>query len=269
VTGIGIGTGTSKYTDLVTKSIQALSSGTASNADQLAGYQNLIALVYSNAPGGGSLLEQTNKNDWQRAVDALANSPGSQRIQQVEAQFNNAETTAARSSNDQNANPAQTTLNILSQFSQDDQATIFVATSQNIPGFATVGGKSISYATLSDWKASLQQQATATATANSAATATPLTTTPPATTGPVVSTTAKAAIQVKPVIADTPTTTASIALQLVLSEEKAVHNTTAKATGPTTSRASTPIASDTTATNDLALPTSIPTPADGRLDLVA
>jgi hypothetical protein len=90
VTGIGVGTGASKYTDLVTQSVNALTSGKASVDDQLNAYQNLMGLVYSpGAPGGnGGLLEQTNKNDWQRACDALQNSPGAQRIIQVNAQYN-------------------------------------------------------------------------------------------------------------------------------------------------------------------------------------
>ena len=180
VTGIGVGAGASKYTDLVNQYTKTLANGsTASLDDKLSAWTNLTSLIFArdnNAP----LLMETNKNDYKRAVDTYQNSDFAKQIQQVDGQFNNVSSALAGSQVGTDINAASNNLNLLSRFSQDQQKMIFVAMNMNISGSNIIGGQDIYYSNLDDWKADLKQQSSAfntqeqasAATASSAAEAT-------------------------------------------------------------------------------------------------
>jgi hypothetical protein len=223
ITGIGVGTGASKYTDLVTQYVNTLASGSkASLDDQLNAWENLQSLIFSDAGGGnGGLLEQTNKNDWKRAADTYDNSDLTKRLMQVDGQFQGAISAAINPQDDMaqvGVKVAQSQLNALGRFSQDDQKIIFVAEEKNIHGAYIVGGKEIYYASLDDWKADLKKQAAAVVTQ------------PPASDEAVASGTTAASINgsqstTKPAVnavaallpkGGAPATDASVALQILL-----------------------------------------------------
>jgi hypothetical protein len=84
VTGIGVGTRSSKYTDLVTQYVNTLASGSkASLNDQLNAWQNLGSLLFTGDDKGG-IPYQTNQSDCKRAVDAYENSDIAKKIQQLD-----------------------------------------------------------------------------------------------------------------------------------------------------------------------------------------
>jgi hypothetical protein len=271
VTGIGLGTGASKYTDIVTKSINTLANPNASLDDQLSAYQNLIGLLFAQAPGGGELLAQTNANDYQRATDAFNNAFNNgigQQIQQVNNQYG----ATIQSIYNPNSNPYQDQLDALSRFSQANQQIIFVAQQKNVLGFATIGGQSVAYATVADWKSALTQQAaawnaqqataTATATAPSAANQSP-------STASGVAPTTTASSKAKPAPASGQDTAAGIALQLILSGQNAKHETSTSAAKTVASRTSKYLEPGTTATADPASATTSSQPAPGGVDVVS
>jgi hypothetical protein len=176
LTGIDVGTGASKYTDIVTQAVNILASGSqASVTDQLNAFQTLQSLMYSDISnnGKGGVLSQTNLNDAKRAADALNNAPIAQQMATLSGQLGGFLSPA-------NPNPAKDMLNALSRFSQNDQQIIFVSGGNNVFG---IHGKNNYYASLDDWKADLKKQAAAfVAAPTSDATASPA---PPTTTANV------------------------------------------------------------------------------------
>lgn len=229
VTGIGVGTGASKYTDLVTQYVNTLASGSkASLDDQLNAWQNLQSLLITG-DDKGSVLYQTNKNDCQRAYEAYANSDLMKKLEQLDSQFNSAGLASGIAAGNGGFNIAQNKLDNLARFSPDEQKMIFVAGGMNIPGRLVINGKSIYYASVDDWKADLKQQAAAYAAqppapsqmAPSAAVAL----TAAATGGQNTATAAtpnKVAVALPPQNGES-ATNASIALQVLLSVQEANH----------------------------------------------
>jgi hypothetical protein len=154
MTGIDVGTGASKYTDIVTQCVSTLASESkASVTDQLNAYQTLQSLMYSDISnnGKGGVLSQTNLNDAKRAADALNNAPIAQQMATLSGQLGGSLSPA-------NPNPAKDMLNALSRFSQNDQQIIFVSGGNNV---FDIHGKNNYFASLDDWKADLKKQAAA------------------------------------------------------------------------------------------------------------
>jgi hypothetical protein len=223
VTGNGVGTGASKYTDLVTQYVNTLSN--ASNAsldDKLSAYTNLEGLLYTDTGNGVGLLAATNLNDAKRGADALYNTNFGQQLKQLDLQYNNG------AYNPTNANSAQNQLDTLTRFSQDQQKMIFVAEKMNIKGAYVVGDQDIYYASVDAWKAALKTQAAAfdvqqkqdaNATTSSAVDATaPTLSAITANAQTAATTPTKATATLTPQVA-APTSGASIALQVLISAQ--------------------------------------------------
>jgi hypothetical protein len=278
VTGIGVGTGASKYTDIVTQSAKTLASGSnASVTDQLNAYQTLLGLVVSDVGSDGGLLDQTNKNDAQRAVAALNNAPIIQQMEQLGGQFG-ATLSSAMSSGAENGNTAQNTLDTLSRYSQDDQQIIFVSAGFNVPGALVQGGQDLYYASVDDWKAALkqqaaafnaQQQASTTAQSSTVVAAISSPAAPASTAGPAA--TAKPSIQTLLTSNSPSATNANIALQILLSDQARTHaesSGAAKAAAkPGTAGTSGHTESAATATQQATL--SAPASSSGPINVIA
>jgi hypothetical protein len=163
VTGIGVGTGASKYTDLVTQYVNALATGSKSSLDdQLSAYQGLQSLLFSTSDSGvPGVLFQTNQNDAVRAGNALANSDLSKQLQQVAIQFDSAGMAATSAAGTGSFNIAQSKLDGLARLSTDQQKMLFVEQETNIPTAHMVGNQEIYYTSLDSWKTALKNQATA------------------------------------------------------------------------------------------------------------
>ncbi len=282
MTDISVGTGASKYTDLVTKYANTLASGSkASLDDKLAAWNNLGSLLFTPNENDGNIY-QTNKNDYQRAIDLYNNSDLAKQMQQVDAQFNAAGLASAPSSND-GFNIAQNKLGDLARFSQDDQKMIFMAEQLNMPGALVIGNKDIYYPSLDAWKADLKQQAAAfgaqqqtpaaTALATVAATASSAAM-PALTTAPIATNAAKLASQARvtlPVADSAPATNASIALQILLTTQDAMQKSAAarQATQTEASGASAHAASRTAAMPQVNAPEALAASSGNQLNRLA
>lgn len=225
VTGIGVGTGASKYTDIVTQCVNTLASGSkASVTDQLNALQTLQSLLDSDIGSDGGILTQTNKNDAQRAATALNTAPIIQQMGQVDAQYG-AALSSAMSSDGGNGNIAQQKLDALQRFSPDDQQMILVSEGYNVPGAVVQGGQDLYYATVADWKAALKQQATAfdaqqqvTAAAQSSAVVAAVSSAAAPASAATPAAMAKPSIQTLLTYDSASATSANIALQILLSD---------------------------------------------------
>jgi hypothetical protein len=229
VTGIGVGTGASKYSDIVTRDVNTLANGSkASLDDKLNAYQALESLICTRADSGVGILYQTNKNDAERAAAAIDNTDFAKGLQQLASQYCNTGMASARAAGDGSFNVAQNQLDTLARFTPDQQKMIFVAQDMNIPGHLFSLGKDIYYSSLDAMKATLKSQAaayeaqqqSADANASSVATAPTGTAATPTTTAvngvqSTVKTADKAAITLLPKDG-APASDASIALQTLL-----------------------------------------------------